>query len=285
VQVLRALHTFKSGNVPLAAERLAVVHGRLADPFLITVQDLVAGVCALWLGGAAPAAERLRRAAARAQDTSNRLARIYALGARALLAVLTGDLGSAEELLREADGIVAEELVDTHFVAMFPALAGARLAAARGRWREAAESAASAAELGGRGAGRVELAAALITAAEASRHVGPGGAPDAERRLTEAAAILRACPDPGPTVRDWFGREQRAERESRSATAVPSERLTERERAILALLPTPMSQRELAGSLFVSTNTMKTHLRAIYRKLGAESRDEAVLRARSMGLL
>jgi len=36
---------------------------------------------------------------------------------------------------------------------------------------------------------------------------------------------------------------------------------------------------ELAADLFVTLNTLKTHLRAIYRKLGAESRDEAVIRA------
>jgi ATP/maltotriose-dependent transcriptional regulator MalT len=285
VQVLRALHTFKTGNVPLAAERLAAVHGRLVDPFLITVQDLVAGICALWMGATTPAADRLHRAAVRAEETGNRLARIYALGARALVAVLTGDLAGAERMLAEADVVVADGLIDAHFVAMLPALAAARLAAARGRWRDAAQRAASAAELGGRGAGRVELAAALITAAEASRRAGTDDAPDAGRLLAEAGTVLRSCPDPGPTVRDWFSREQRAQRPSRSAAAVPTEPLTERELGILALLPTPMTQRELAGSLFVSPNTMKTHLRAIYRKLGAESRDDAVLRARSVGLL
>jgi len=36
---------------------------------------------------------------------------------------------------------------------------------------------------------------------------------------------------------------------------------------------------EIAADLFVTPNTLKTHLRAIYRKLGAESRDEAVIRA------
>ena len=46
-----------------------------------------------------------------------------------------------------------------------------------------------------------------------------------------------------------------------------------------------MSQRELATSLFVTANTLKTHLRAIYRKLGAESRGDAVARARSLGLI
>jgi LuxR family transcriptional regulator, maltose regulon positive regulatory protein len=249
------------------------------------VQELLGGVCGLWLGGTAQLADRLRRAAARAQDTGNRLAQIYALGSGALVAVLAGDLAEGERVLREADGVVAAGLVDSHFVAMFPALAAARLAAAQGRWHDAARHAVDAAELGSRGAGRVEHAAALITAAEATRHAGRDDAHDPERWLAEAAAVLRSCADPGPTVRDWFSREQRAQRASRPAAAVPSQRLTERELAVLALLPTTRSQSELARSLFVSPNTVKSHLRAIYRKLGAESRDEAVLRARSHGLL
>ena len=43
--------------------------------------------------------------------------------------------------------------------------------------------------------------------------------------------------------------------------------------------------RELASDLFITPNTLKTHLRAIYRKLGAESREEAVIRAREHGLI
>ena len=46
-----------------------------------------------------------------------------------------------------------------------------------------------------------------------------------------------------------------------------------------------MSQRELATSLFVTPNTLKTHLRGIYRKLGADSRSEAVARAQALGLV
>jgi LuxR family maltose regulon positive regulatory protein len=47
-------------------------------------------------------------------------------------------------------------------------------------------------------------------------------------------------------------------------------------------LPAPGS---LAADLFVPLNTLKTHLRAIYRKLGAQSREEAVIRAREGGLI
>jgi LuxR family maltose regulon positive regulatory protein len=61
--------------------------------------------------------------------------------------------------------------------------------------------------------------------------------------------------------------------------------LTEREQAILRLLPRPISQRQLANTLFVTPNTLKTHLRAIYRKLGVTSRDKAIIRAHELSLL
>ncbi|MCD2194745.1 LuxR C-terminal-related transcriptional regulator [Actinomycetospora endophytica] len=61
--------------------------------------------------------------------------------------------------------------------------------------------------------------------------------------------------------------------------------LTERERAVLELLPTMRSSTEIADDLAVSVNTVKTHQRAIYHKLGAGSRRDAVARARRGGLL
>jgi LuxR family maltose regulon positive regulatory protein len=61
--------------------------------------------------------------------------------------------------------------------------------------------------------------------------------------------------------------------------------LSERERAVLPFLPTHLKAGDIANELFVSVNTVKTHLQSIYRKLGASSRQEAVARAREMGLL
>jgi LuxR family maltose regulon positive regulatory protein len=113
----------------------------------------------------------------------------------------------------------------------------------------------------------------------------PGSAgSDPHALLTEARGILRHCPDPGPVVASWLADEQRAESaQARQEGLI--ERLTERELAILRLLPAPTPQRELASALFVAPSTLKTHLRAIYRKLGAESRDDAVIRARERGLI
>ncbi|GAB3098631.1 LuxR C-terminal-related transcriptional regulator [Isoptericola nanjingensis] len=52
--------------------------------------------------------------------------------------------------------------------------------------------------------------------------------------------------------------------------------LTARERTVLVYLRSPMTTTEIAQALFVSSNTVKTHLRAIYRKLGAAGRRDAV---------
>jgi LuxR family transcriptional regulator, maltose regulon positive regulatory protein len=299
LMVLRALLMYKSGDVGGAGRRLGDI--RLGapgtdDPFVATVHRLVQGISWMWLGDFGRARELLTEAARRAEADGNRLAFIYAQGCRALMAVDRGDLALADTLVLDAESVIERTLSELHFVAMFPRLAAARLAAQRGEWGKAERAAVAAVELGRRGAGRVELAAALLTAASASRTCPPaapagdrGGAAaapgiDPHALLAEARGILRHCPDPGPVVAGWLAGEQRAESaQARKGGLI--EPLTDRELTILRLLPAPTPQRELASALFVSPNTLRTHLRAIYRKLGAESRDDAVIRARERGLI
>jgi LuxR family maltose regulon positive regulatory protein len=61
--------------------------------------------------------------------------------------------------------------------------------------------------------------------------------------------------------------------------------LSDREEAVLRYLPTLMSKAEIASELFVSVNTVKTHTKNIYRKLGVGTRTDAVRRAKSMNLV
>jgi LuxR family maltose regulon positive regulatory protein len=68
-------------------------------------------------------------------------------------------------------------------------------------------------------------------------------------------------------------------------TAVLAEPLSEREQAILGYLPSLMSNQEIAGTMMISVNTVKTHLKAIYRKLDAPGRREAVQRGRELALI
>jgi LuxR family maltose regulon positive regulatory protein len=279
LRLLRALHTFKAGDVADSIRQLAEV-GPTLEPFLETVRRLITGVTALWSGDSDLARDRLSEAARLAGVDGNRLATIYAQGSRALLAVIAGDLSGAALMLTDAERVQADTVSDRHFVAMFPALARARLAAAQQDWQRALPAARTAAELAVRGAGRVEVAAAQLTLAAAVRRAAGTSSDESELWLSRARATLGRCPNPGPVVSAWLVAEQRAGRR-----ATDPEPLTDRELAILKLLPGPMSQRELALSLFVTPNTLKTHLRAIYRKLDADSRAQAVLRAHDLGLL
>jgi LuxR family maltose regulon positive regulatory protein len=79
--------------------------------------------------------------------------------------------------------------------------------------------------------------------------------------------------------------EHRGSEGSGAVAVLLAEPLSEREQAILRYLPTMMSNHEIAGELFVSVNTVKTHLKAIYRKLDASGRREAVQRGRELGLM
>jgi LuxR family maltose regulon positive regulatory protein len=63
------------------------------------------------------------------------------------------------------------------------------------------------------------------------------------------------------------------------------ETLTHGETRVLRYLPTNLTAREIAGELYLSVNTVKTHQRHLYQKLGARSRTEAVGQARALGLL
>jgi LuxR family maltose regulon positive regulatory protein len=102
--------------------------------------------------------------------------------------------------------------------------------------------------------------------------------------LDDAARALRAAPET-PVLRGWLD-DARAQVESYSASAALAPgSLTTAELRILRLLPTHLSFREMGSRLYVSPNTVKTQAQAVYRKLDASSRSEAVVRARDLGLL
>ena len=70
-----------------------------------------------------------------------------------------------------------------------------------------------------------------------------------------------------------------------TATEMLNEPLTGRELDVLRLLQGSLSLHEIAVELYLSSNTVKTHARSVYRKLGAHSRDEAVRIARRQSLI
>lgn len=110
------------------------------------------------------------------------------------------------------------------------------------------------------------------------------------------AALMVAV---GIGVGIWAGRKVGERREARAAAqvtmadVVPTgvivrdlvEPLSERELDVLALMAKGCTNQEIADRLFVSINTVKTHVSNVYGKLGVRRRTEAVLAARHHGLL
>jgi LuxR family maltose regulon positive regulatory protein len=105
------------------------------------------------------------------------------------------------------------------------------------------------------------------------------------RALIEAAGLaVRATPE-APVLSEWLdAASAQVEAYSSRAVIAPAS-LTTAELRILRLLPTHLSFREMGSRLYVSPNTVKTQAQAVYRKLDASSRSEAVARARALGLL
>jgi two-component system response regulator DesR len=69
------------------------------------------------------------------------------------------------------------------------------------------------------------------------------------------------------------------------ASEHPAPLLSEREREVLDLIAGGSTNREIAQTLYLSPHTVKEHTSALYRKLGARNRADAVQRAQRVGLL
>ena len=96
------------------------------------------------------------------------------------------------------------------------------------------------------------------------------------RRRTSHAALISEILDLLP------GRTPARHRDTARLLSGP---LTESETRVLRYLPTNLSAPEIAGELYLSLNTIRTHMRHLYAKLGVHARAEAVERARALGLL
>jgi LuxR family maltose regulon positive regulatory protein len=109
------------------------------------------------------------------------------------------------------------------------------------------------------------------------------------RPVAEAPAAVRefVAEDAGLTARrHWLGPVVLASSaESDPTEPVVVERLTDKEQEVLEYLSDLLSTEEIAQAMFVSVNTVKSHVRSILRKLSATRRNEAVRRARQLDLL
>jgi LuxR family maltose regulon positive regulatory protein len=109
------------------------------------------------------------------------------------------------------------------------------------------------------------------------------------RRLLDLAAspgVAKAGQRPRATQETTAVAKITAAQLGRSLGQTPLvEPLTDREQQILRLLTSHLTTTEMAEELFLSVNTVRTHIKHVYAKLDVHSRTEAVVRAQELGLL
>jgi LuxR family maltose regulon positive regulatory protein len=192
-----------------------------------------------------------------------------------------GDLAAAEEAAGAALEIAARHGIDEHWCTAHAHLALGLARERRGEAGAAEAALARSVELARRGSGPVYTAWPLLHLARVQ--AAQGDRAGASARLEEAAAELASAPDAGALPERLAEAERRLSRRPRAVAA--GEPLSERELSVLRLLATDLSQRDIGHELYLSLNTVKTHSRRIFGKLGVSSREAAVARGRERGLI
>lgn len=210
---------------------------------------------------------------------------LVSMSAMAECRVWVGDFEGAEELAARA-----LELAERERHAEFPHGAQAhlvmgRVLVERGEHERGLAMTERGIELVERGSAPSPQAGAHLQRALAA--TGVGDVELAQTSLARAQALLGGLTE----VPEWFD-ETRGRVEAGLAHAAPrragparGDDLSDRERAVLRLLTGDGSLREIADSIFVSHNTIKTQVRSIYRKLGVSDRADAVAKGRSLGII
>jgi LuxR family maltose regulon positive regulatory protein len=289
VASLRAIHRYMNGNVgaAVAAGRhaLALERDGPESPWR-PVGCPVLGLSLHWHGQRGDARRTLTDAVRIARAGGNHLAAMHASGGLAAIEYEGGDLTAAAARAAEALALADEHDLSEHWASSLSLAVRGQLLEHRDDLDGADRAVARATELARRGVASIEIAYSLLALAGISHGLGKHG--EARRVCEEARKAVASCEDPGILIE----RLTRTERRLRLApgaragrNAVATDVLSDAELSVLRLLRGQLSQREIASELHLSFNTIKTHTRNIYRKLGAAERAEAVARARELGLI
>jgi ATP/maltotriose-dependent transcriptional regulator MalT len=274
--LLHALDAFRRGDLGTLArslDRAATLDPQ--DGFWHTAESQLRGLDAFWRGHPRVAHRHLVRAAGLAEIHGDRLAQAYATGYLALIAAEGADRDGARQRLGRLEDLRDEDpAAGEHAVACAGALAEGRMLELAGAYESAVAPLERALALAERGASLFERAEPLLRLA--SVHRACHRPDEAAACDADAARLLAGSPDHGRLA---------GPAAAVAPAAPPRDALSPSELAVLRLLPSGLSQREIGAELYLSVNTVKTHCRNIYTKLDAASRDQAVGRARQLGLL
>jgi LuxR family maltose regulon positive regulatory protein len=216
----------------------------------------------------------------------NFIVSMIALGRLALIAADRGDWRGCAAKIEEAFDVLRANGLEEYWICSSAHIARGRLFRHDRRPADAQAELERAVGLARRGAGLVELAYALTTLGELRRELGDRRG--ARELVVEARELVSRSPEPGTLAPRLVEQGEGALRlvlDVSGARPVVIDELTAREQTVLGLLPTGLSVREIGDELGISRDTVKTHTKRIYQKLGVSSRRDAVARGRQLGLL
>jgi LuxR family transcriptional regulator, maltose regulon positive regulatory protein len=203
----------------------------------------------------------------------------------ALLAVEAGRAGQADELARAAHDIATDPGLGLEHTAQssFAHLAMGTALAAQGKLQEARSELEHALQARRRLIGLSPWPTVEVMLRLAPVLADLGDSAEGAALLGEARQVLKSLPDGADAQLARLTQLER--RLAYRPPATPGEPITERELEVLRLLQGTLSLRDIGRELYLSPNTIKTHTRALYRKLGVSDRQDAVARARHLGLM
>jgi LuxR family maltose regulon positive regulatory protein len=209
---------------------------------------------------------------------------VIGLCERSLVAMARSEWDRAEVLAEKARAVLRQAGIEESFATPLICALRARAAMHRGDVPAACRELVSAQRL------RPLLTYALPYLAVQARielvrvHLALADQPGARALMREVDDVLRRRPDLGTLVGEAEALRVQLSRERGSGVPGASA-LTAAELRLLPLLSTHLSFPEIGEELFLSRHTIKSQANAIYRKLGASSRTQAVSRSRELGLL
>jgi LuxR family maltose regulon positive regulatory protein len=209
---------------------------------------------------------------------------VGSLGVLALVDAERGRSESAEAWASQAIGFARTRFLADSWIASLAHLGLASASITAGRLDEAEREALRGERLRRSAQPTVGHAHALLVLAQV--RVARSRLASAARVLKRAQRGIAGFPDPGrlPAIAASIERDLTI-----AAANAGNGHLVEEpspaELAVLRYLATGLSRRDIAGRLYISLNTVKSHTRELYRKLGASSRADAVARADALGLL
>ena len=228
------------------------------------------------------AAEALREAVS--GGAVHPLTRIVAHSTLSLIAVEKGSVSEAADLAKSARSLAQrDEFRQTPSASMAYMAAGA-VCAAQGQLDEARAELEQALGSRQRIQGVSPWPTVVATLLLADVLIDAGDRDGATELAGEARNVLAAWPDCTDALQARLKALEGRLASPQQAVAL-AEPLTEREVAVLHLLGGTLSLREIGEELYVSANTVKTHKKAIYRKLGVSTRHDAVEHGKQLGIL